>query len=62
MSETFLATESPLKMIANASYFYLKALLVLNIFTFLSWIFGNLEKQLDWKDKLISNFLTSKPG
>ena len=47
MSETFLATESPLKMIANTSYFYLKALLVLNIFTFLSWIFGNLEKQLD---------------
>ena len=31
-----LATESPLKMINNASYSYLKALFVLKIFKFLS--------------------------
>ena len=31
----FLATESPLKMMKNASYFTLKALFVLKIFKFL---------------------------
>ena len=36
--------ESPLKMVKNASYFILKALFVLNIFKFLSWLFGHVEK------------------
>ena len=33
--------ESPLKMIKNAFYFILKALFVLKIFKFLSWLFGH---------------------
>ena len=45
----FLATESPLdlQMVKNVFYFILKALLVLKIFKFLSWIFGHVEKRLD---------------
>ena len=40
-----------------------KALFVLEIFTFLSWLFGNLEKRLDKKAiMLISKFMTSKTG
>ena len=33
----------------NAFYFTLKAFLVLQIFTFLSWVFGYVEKRLDKK-------------
>ena len=33
----------------NAFYFILKALFVLDIFTFLSWVFGYVEKRLDKK-------------
>ena len=36
--------ESPLKMMKNAFYFILKALLVLKIFKCLSWLFGHIEK------------------
>ena len=36
--------ESPLKMLKNAFYFTLKALFVLKIFKFLSWLFGHVEK------------------
>ena len=36
--------ESPLKMKKNAFYFMLKALFVLKIFTFLSWLFGHVGK------------------
>ena len=36
--------ESPLKMMKNAFYFILKALFVLKIFKFLSWLFGHIEK------------------
>ena len=36
--------ESPLKVIKNAFYFILKALFVLKIFKFLSWLFGHVEK------------------
>ena len=43
----FLATESPLNMMKNAFYFTLKALFVLKIFEFFSWIFGHVEKRLD---------------
>ena len=43
----FLAIESPLKMMKNAFYFTSKALFVLKIFKFLSWLFGHLVKRLD---------------
>ena len=33
----------------NAFYIKLKALFILDIFTFLSWRFGHVEKQLDKK-------------
>ena len=45
-----LATESPLKMMGNAFYFTLKALFVLQIFNFLSWLFDHAAKRLDKKD------------
>ena len=48
----FLANESPLKVTKNAFYFTLKALFVLKIFMFLSWIFGQVYKRLDQKDKV----------
>ena len=47
----FLTTESPLKIIKNAFYFILKALLILEIFTFLSWLFNLAEKWFDKKAK-----------
>ena len=52
----FLATESPLKMMKNAFYFTSIALFVLNIFKFLSWLFGHVVKRLDWKDKVNFKF------
>ena len=39
-------------MMENAFYFIFKALLVLQIFEFLSWIFGHVKKRLDKKDKV----------
>ena len=47
----FLTIESPLKMTKNAFYFTLKALFVFEIFTFLSSLFGYVEKRLDKKAK-----------
>ena len=38
----------------NAFYFMLKALFVLEIFKFLSWVFGYVEKQLVKKVKAYS--------
>ena len=38
----------------NAFYFMLKALFVIEIFKFLSWVFGYVEKQLDKKVKAYS--------
>ena len=43
----FLTTESLLKMIENAFYFTTKALFVLKIFKFLSWLFRHVSKRLD---------------
>ena len=40
----FLITEPPLKMMENAFYFAVKALFVLKIFKFLSWLFDHVEK------------------
>ena len=36
--------ESPLRMMKNAFYLILKALVVLKIFKFLSWLFGHVEE------------------
>ena len=44
----FLTIENPLKM-KNVFYFMLKARFVLEIFTFLFWLFGYVEKRLDKK-------------
>ena len=43
----FLVTENHLKMMKNAFYFTSKALFVLKIFKFLSWLFGHVSKWLD---------------
>ena len=43
----YLTNENPLKIIKNAFDFTLKALSVLKLFKFLSWLFGRLEKRLD---------------
>ena len=43
-------------MIKNAFYFTSKALLVLKISKFLSWIFGYVAEQLDEKDKVNLKF------
>ena len=39
-----LATVNSLQMMKNAFYFTLKALIVLKIFEFLSWLFGHVGK------------------
>ena len=43
-------------MMKNAFYFILKALFVLKIFTFLSLLFGHVEKRIDKKDKVNFKF------
>ena len=48
----FCFNESPLKVIKYAFYFMLKALFVLEIFKFLPWLFGYVEKRLDKKTKV----------
>ena len=47
MSQTISGIWKPFKNDKNALYFMLKALSVLEIFTFLSWLFVYVEKQLD---------------
>ena len=54
--ENFLATESPLKLLRNAFYFTSKALFVLKLFKFLSWLFGHVAQGLDKKDKVNFQF------
>ena len=46
----FLGTESPVKMMENAFYFTLKALFILKIFKFLSWLFDHVEKRRNKND------------
>ena len=53
--------ESPLKIMKNAFYFILKALFILKIFKFLSWLVGHVEETA-WLERLISKFMTSQPG
>ena len=48
----FLANESPLKVMKIVFYFIIKALYVLKIVRFLSWIFGQVEKLFDQKDQV----------
>ena len=48
----FLAAESLLKMIKNSFYFASKAVFVLKIFKFLSWLFGHVAKWLDKKENV----------
>ena len=50
----FLTIESPLNMMKNAFYFMLNVLFVFEIFTFLSWLFGCIEKRCN--KKTIINF------
>ena len=47
----FLATESSLKMMRNAFYFF-----VLKIFKFLSWLFGHVARRVDKEDKVNFKF------
>ena len=44
--------ENPLKMVKNAFYLTSKALSILKIFKFLSWLFGHISKQLHEKDNV----------
>ena len=46
-------------MMKNAFYFISKALFLLKIFKFLSWLYGHVE-QTAWLEKLISKFMTSQ--
>ena len=48
--DNFWQLKSPFKMMKNAFHFHLKALFVLKIFKFLSWLFGHVKKRLDLKD------------
>ena len=52
----FLANESPLKIMKNAFYFTSKALFVLKILKFFSWLFGHVAKRLDKEDKINFKF------
>ena len=58
----FLSTESPLKMMKNAFYFTSKALSVLKKLNFCFDFLAMCQKGLIKKIRLISNFMTSKPG
>ena len=49
-------------MIKNAFYFTLKTLFVLKIFKFLFWYFGQMEKGLIRKIRLIWKPMTPQPG
>ena len=44
----------------NVTYFILKPLFALEIFTFYSWLVGYVEKRLDKKAWLTTKFMTSQ--
>ena len=52
----FLAAENPLRMIKNAFYFTSKALFVLKISKFLSWLFGHVTKRFNKKNNVNFTF------
>ena len=59
----FLTIENHLKMMEkNASYFTSKAIFVIKIFKFLSWILVMQQNGLNRKIRLISGFMTSQLG
>ena len=47
----YLRQEKPLKNDENAFYFILKALFVLNVFEYLSWVFGHAKKNPAWLER-----------
>ena len=57
-----LATEGPLKMMKNASYFTLKALFILKIFKFCPNFLVIWQNGLIRKISLVSKFVSSQPG
>ena len=57
----FLAAESPLNMMKNVFHFTSKALFVLKVFKFLSWLFDHVAKRLDKKDKVNLKFYDVTP-
>ena len=58
----FLARKGPLEIMKNTFYFTLKALFVLKIFHFLSWLIGHVENGLIRKIRVISKFVMSQSG
>ena len=50
----YLLQWEPLKSLRNVSYFMLKALFLIEIFKFLCWLFGHVEKQPN--KKAVVNF------
>ena len=50
----FLTIERPVKMIKDAFYFMLRVFFIYELFSFLSWLFGYVEKRLD--KKVMLNF------
>ena len=47
-------------MMKNAFYFTLKAFFVLKRFKFLCWLFGQVEKRIDLRDKVnFKNYITT---
>ena len=57
-----LTTDSPLKLMKNAFYFMLIAIFVLEIFTFLPWLFGYVKIGMIKKLRLVSKFMSSQTG
>ena len=52
----FLGAESPWEMMKNGFIFTSKPRVILKIFTFLSWLFGQVAKRLDKNDKVNFKF------
>ena len=55
-SGTIFGNWKPSKMMKNVFHFTSKALFVLKIFKFLSWLFGHAAKRLDKKDQVSFKF------
>ena len=61
--DNFWQLKNPLKMMKNVYYFIWKTLFVLEIFTFLSWLFSYEEKNgFISRLSLIPKFMTSQTG
>ena len=58
----FLTIENSLKVMKNAFYFILKALFILEILSFLAWLFGFVEKWLDKKAMVNFKFMAPYTG